>query len=145
MNDFQERFLELLNESNLSRLQLSKLIGVSSTTLNGYFNNDFYPQIDIAIKIAQYFKCSLDYLFGLSDFKSIKYKISLKDMTNNFTANLDVLIKENNTSIAKTMKELNMSEYNYYRWKSGKFPKTINLISVAKHFDISIDFLLGNK
>ena len=36
-----------------------------------------------------------------------------------------------------------MSEYNYYRWKAGLFPKTINLIDIEKYFDVSIDYLVG--
>ena len=67
MNSFQERLSDLLNENNMSRLKLSKIINVSSTTINGYFNDNYYPEINIAIKIAEYFKCSLDYLFGISD------------------------------------------------------------------------------
>ena len=38
-----------------------------------------------------------------------------------------------------------MGEYDYYRWKDGMFPKTINLITIAKYFDVSVDFLVGNK
>lgn len=37
-----------------------------------------------------------------------------------------------------------MSEYNYYRWRDGLLPKTVNLIDIAKYFDISVDYLLGN-
>ena len=42
------------------------------------------------------------------------------------------------------MKALNMSEYNYYRWKNGLFPRTNNLIEIAKYFNVSLDFLVGD-
>lgn len=140
MNNFQERLEELLIENGLNRLQLAKIIGCTSTTINGYFNNDYYPQIDIAIKLSKYFKCSLDYLLGMSD------NVLNSNINNNsFIENFGKLIKEKGLSIACTMKELNMSEYNYYRWKAGKFPKTTNLIDIAKYFDTSIDYLIGDK
>ena len=67
MNGFQERLQELLVENDLSRLQLAKSLNISSTTINGYFNKGYYPKIEIAIGMADYFNCSLDFLFGLSD------------------------------------------------------------------------------
>lgn len=138
MNAFQERLQDLLIENNLNRLQLSKIIGISSTTINGYFNNDYFPQIDIAIKMAEYFNCTLDFLFGLSEDES---HITHNNKT--FIENFDALLKERGLPIAKVLRELGMSEYNYYRWKDGKFPKTINLIEIAKYFDVSIDYLIG--
>ena len=138
MNNFQERLKELLEENSLNRLQLAKAISVSSTTINGYFNNNYYPQIEIAIKMASYFNCSLDYLFGLSE-----EKINNDKSNNSFITNFHNLIKLNKLSIAGTLKALQMSEYNYYRWKKGMFPKTSNLIEIAQFFDVSIDFLVG--
>lgn len=139
MNGFQERLQELIMDNNLNRLQLSKILKISSTTINGYFNNNYYPQINIALEMARYFNCSLDYLFGLSD--EMKNNNS---NTNEFINNFKFLIEQKNLSIAKCLKQLKMSEYNYYRWKNGQFPKTNNLIDIAKYFDISIDWLIGN-
>lgn len=140
MNQFQERLLELMNEFQLNRLQLSKLIGITSTTINGYFNNGYYPQIDIAIKLSNFFNCSLNYLFGLSDERDCN-----DTNKNTFIENFHNLIKENNQSIAKTLADLKMSEYNYYRWKKGMFPKTSNLLEIAKYFDVSVDYLIGRS
>lgn len=140
MNSFQERLQDLLTENNLSRLQLAKRLGLSSTTINGYFNDNYYPQIDIAIKMANYFNCSLDFLFGLSEDVNNNCKNQ-----NSFIENFDKLLKQNKLPIARALREMKMSEYNYYRWKAGKFPKTINLIEIAKFFDTSIDNLIGRS
>ncbi len=139
MNEFQERLQELLEENNLSRLQLAKSLNISSTTINGYFNNGYYPNIEIAIKMANYFNCSLDFLFGLSDINDFSNRNN-----KTFFENLKSLIKSSGISIAQTMKNLKMSEYSYYRWCDGLIPKTINLIDLAKYFDVSIEYLLGN-
>lgn len=139
MNNFQERLNDLLMENNLSRLQLAKTLNISSTTINGYFNRDYYPQIDIAIKIANYFKCSLDYLFGLDD-----NEVNTNNNDKTFMDNLNFLLKDRKVTIAKAMRDMNMSEYNYYRWKAGLYPKTINLLELVKYFDTSLDFLIGN-
>ena len=140
ITEFNERLQELLADNNISRFELAKNINVASTTLNGYFNKGYFPRLDIAIKIADYFGCSIDYLFGFSD------EINDFDKNENaFIDNLNFLIKQNNKSVAKTLSELNMSEYDYYRWKKGMFPKTANLILIAKYFNVPLSFLIGNK
>lgn len=139
MNSFQERLQELLTDNNLSRLQLSKIIGVTSTTINGYFNDDYYPQIDIAIKIVKYFNCSLDYLFGFSD------KFNNNNANHNsFIENFTYVLKDRKFSIASGLRGMGMSEANYYRWKKGLFPKTNNLLEIARFFDVSLDFIVGD-
>ena len=139
MNAFQERLQEFLIENNLSRLQLAKLINVHHETINGYFNDNLYPKIHIAKRLADYFDCSLDYLFGLSD----KIKNNEKNHLT-FVETIKKLTKENNKSIEKIMKELNMSESNYYRWKKGTQPLTSVIITLAKYFDVSVDYIIGN-
>ena len=139
MNEFQERLQELLIENNLSRLQLSKIIKISFETLNGYFNRDFYPELSIAIKLANYFQCSLDYLMGLSEIYNNNDKNELS-----FIETINKLKKENNISIEKLMKAINMSETNFYRWQRGdNTPSMLSLISIAKYFDVSLDYLVG--
>ena len=138
MNKFQERLKELLEDYDLSRLALAKKLSISSTTINGYFNNNYYPTIEIALNMAKFFNCSLDYLFGLTDNISPLYT-----KTSNFIERFNFLMKSKNNSIAKTMEELNMSEYSYYRWKNGLIPKTNKLLDIVKYFDTSLDFILG--
>lgn len=145
MNDFQERLQELLEDNEINRSTLAKIVGVEPTTINGYFNKGYYPRMDILIKIASHFKCSLDYLLGLSDDKKIIYELSLDNYCVNFISNMVNVVKDSRISISKNMKELKMSEYNYYRWKNGRFPKTVNIISFAKHYDVSIDYLVGRS
>lgn len=141
MNEFQERLQDLLVENELSRLQLSKKIGISFETLNGYFNKDFYPELSVAIKIADYFGCSLQYLMGLTeDYQTIDEN----DLS--FIETIRKLLKENNLSIEKLMKSLNMSEANFYRWKNNNNkPAMQSLIAIAKFFDVSIDYLVAGE
>ena len=140
MTEFQERLNELLEENNLSRLKLANIINITSTTINDYFNKNYYPKIDIAIKMAKFFNCSLDFLFGLTEERN---NANLNNQE--FLYNFNLLLNKNKLSISKAMKNLQMSEYNYYRWKKGMFPKTNNLVDIAKYFGASIDFLVGNK
>lgn len=140
MTDFQERLTELMQDNNLTKQSFAKSINKRFSTINEYFLHDYYPQINLAIEIANFFNVSLDYLFGLSDKKENTNKNDKP-----FFENFDILVKTNNKSILNTMLDMNFKESNYYRWKDGKIPKTNNLLTIAKYFDVSLDYLIGNK
>ncbi len=139
--NFKQRLTELLKENGLNRLKLANIIGVSSTTINGYFNDNYYPRIDVAVKMAKEFNCSLDYLFGLDDENFDGFVVN---NLNSFIQNFDILLRQNSLSIVGALKQMNLGEYDYYRWKKGMFPKTSNLIVIAKFFDVSLDMLVGD-
>ncbi len=138
MNNFQERLQDLLIEFNLNRLQLSKKIGISFETLNGYFNKNFYPKLSVALKITKFFNCSLSYLLGLTD------EFNNEDKNNlSFKETLKKLLKQNHLSPEKLMNALHMSEANYYRWQNGTMPTMSSLIAMSQYFNVSIDYLIG--
>ena len=56
------RIRELREESGLKLKELSKIIGVSESTMSLYENGKHEPDSTTLIKIADYFKVSLDYL-----------------------------------------------------------------------------------
>ena len=138
MNEFKERLQDLMGEHNLNRVQLANIIDMSSVSVDDYFNKDYYPQIEVAKRMAKYFNCSLDYLFGLSDERN---KIAYNDKP--FFENLENLLKENKIPITRAMKEMGMSSYNYYRWRNGTYPTTLKLLEIVKYFEVSLDYLVG--
>ena len=138
MNEFQERLQDLLIENNLSRLQLSKLVSISFETLNGYFNKNFYPELSVAVKISNHFKCSIDYLMGLSEDYNNDEKNQLA-----FCETVKCLAKQRKTTVKKVMNDIGMDETNFYRWQRGNNrPSMTSLIAIAKYFEVSVDYLI---
>ena len=90
MNNFKDRLDELLIENNISKNQLSKIVGVRPDTIYGYYRKNLLPEITIAKRIANYFNCSLDYLFGLTEQVTNNDKNDLS-----FANTIKKLIKEN--------------------------------------------------
>ncbi len=142
MDKFTDSLNELLEDSGKNRLTLAKSLQIDPSTINGYFNNGINPHVNIAIKIAAYFGCSLDYLFCLTDSKQTKFTKPEKFDTIIFIQNIDSLLAEDKCSISKLMKDLQMGDKNYYHWKSGKIPKIGNLLSIANYFDVGLDWLI---
>ena len=64
-----ERIRDLRREQKLSQSELADAIGINRATISRIENGDPVMS-DIAVKLAEYFGVSVDYLFGLTDEKS---------------------------------------------------------------------------
>ena len=61
---FSERLNELIFEQEESVLSLSKKLETGKSTLYNYLKGTTYPTLAIAVKIADFFDVSIDYLLG---------------------------------------------------------------------------------
>lgn len=68
MNKFSERIKELRLEKKLSRKELASILFVSERLISYWENNKRECDFDMLLNISNYFKCSIDYLLGKSDF-----------------------------------------------------------------------------
>lgn len=57
---------ELLEKNDISQKEFSTALNVSKSTVSMWKHQNRNPDIDMLIKIAQYFDVSTDYLLGLS-------------------------------------------------------------------------------
>ena len=72
---FSKRLRELLNNANdcsplkktVYQHELAKAIGVTRQSINAYTLGTSYPRLDDAIKIADFFNVTIDYLTGKAD------------------------------------------------------------------------------
>lgn len=67
MNNFAERLKELREERNLSQNDLAREINISVACISRWENNLRVPNIDSIIILCKFFKCSSDYLIGLTN------------------------------------------------------------------------------
>lgn len=142
MDTFIDNLKDLIDETGLSLRQLAKKSGVSAMQYSRYLNWSI-PTIDTTLKIAKYFNCSLDYLFGLSEDKNNK---RYKTYDYNFSCFLDnyrKLLDENKISHYKFMKNSNYDESIIRHWKAGSIPRLDIIYYIAKNLGGSIDELIG--
>ena len=64
---FPKRLRELMEEQHLSQHQLSKSTNISQASIARWLSDERRPGIDSLIVLADYFKCSIDYLVGRED------------------------------------------------------------------------------
>ncbi len=64
---FGRKLKELRLEKNINQSELSKIIGVSPSTVGMYERDQRFPDKDMLTKIADYFEVSVDYILGRTD------------------------------------------------------------------------------
>ena len=142
MLDFK-RLKDLREDHDLTQIEMAEILGVKRSTYSLWeLGINIIPLSKLAI-FADYFKCSLDYVLGLSsqkrsyelvegiDFKIVGSNIK-KIRTNN------KLSQENIASL------LNISQACVTRYEKGLIEiSTSNLYEFAKYFKVSINDLCG--
>lgn len=137
---FGERLDELFYENRITPETLAKEAELDLSGIYKYLRNELLPSTENVIKIAEYFNCSVDYLFGLCD---VFYVQKFLPYTN-FAPNFRRILKKNNCTRYKIHKETKISQQSLHSWFHGiRLPNISNLITLAKYFDCSVDYLLG--
>ena len=69
MSIFSERLKELRSQKNLSQQELSKIIGISKSSINMYERGEREPGLETVGAFADFFDVQTDYLLGKHDNK----------------------------------------------------------------------------
>ena len=137
---FQDTLEELLLSNNLKMSDLAEKTGIAPSRLYSYKRGEDIPSFDNAIKIAEVFECSFDYLFGLSDEnKKENYKISSTP-----TKRFQELITQSGLTRYKISKLTGIDEAKLSSWYTGKkIPTLSSLYLLAKGLSCSLDYRAG--
>ena len=142
VSSFYERLSELLFDSKTDKKLIAKELDIDISQIYKYLRDTHMPNFKNAIKIAEYFNCSFDYLFGLKDdYARVNYK-ELPAFSEQFKG----ILKENKISKYYLNKKTNTPNQRISDWISGKrMPSMQNLILIAKTFNWSLDYIIGNE
>ena len=72
---FVKRLTELMEEINISEIDLAKKVDTTNVTISRYLSGKRKPRIEIASKIANVFSVSTDYLLGRSNIRNSEQQI----------------------------------------------------------------------
>ena len=118
---FVKRLLELLDENDITQIELAKRIGITNVTISRYIGVERKPRIEIVVKMAEFFHVSTDYLLGLSDV--------WETFENNNASVSKIHSKLDSMRLLNTKKELSNSQINM----------------IVKLIDANKDFILPLK
>ena len=143
MEKFINVLNDLLNEKGIKATKLAKDLHFShESVIYSWSNAGKIPKLDKAVAIADYFECSLDYLFGRTEnFEKIKTKKKI-----NFGTQLKKTLKEKNITQIQLIKDLNLSGGYLYNWITlNAMPRMDLVIRIADYLGVSLDYLVGRE
>lgn len=136
MDKFSDILKDLIQDKSKSLRQIAKESGISSSQLSKYLKGTI-PNVEISIKLANYFECGLDYLYGFVDTKSHKQYCDFE--LDYFLENYLRMLKTNNLSHWKLCGKIGLSESCIRHWKNGETPKMSTIILIAEALGVSLD------
>lgn len=142
LSKFAERLKELVDESGLSASDIGDKLCLGNSAISHYLSGRYLPSLQAAIKIADFFNCSLDYLLGLSDYNSDKNFKTCPPFGERFKA----ICKEKGVSRYKLKELANVSETTMRYWVNGTtLPSLTSIALIADKLKCTVDYLIGRE
>ena len=139
---FTETLNDLMLENNIKAIDLAKAIGLGTSALSRFTRGQRLPNLDSLVKLANYFKCSTDYLLGLEDDNYTQDFLPCPP----FNERLAFLLNYFHRSSYSVYSNTDISQARFYDWKNGvSIPKVDNVVKLAQIFDCSVDFIIGRS
>ena len=140
---FIEVFKDLLIERGIGIQELSRKTMIDDSVLYDHLHGSL-PKINYAVKIANFFDCSLNYLMGLDELPKETEFTQNYDIKC-FSDRYDSLLEENRVTHHKLTKVCGLNYSSHYAWQHGAEPSMNSLIIIASYFGTSIDYLIGRN
>ncbi len=135
-----ERIKELMFDHNKTVNDLSSDLNIEASLIYRCLRGEGLLQTIYLLKIADYFSCSLDFLFGLED---ELYSIHLLQYPQ-FGDRLIKIYNEKGLTEYHVMKDTKISRARLHDWRCNlRLPTPENLIILANYFDCSLDYIVG--
>lgn len=136
---FAERLNELIYEEKLTARQLAEKLKIPEATVSYWVNGKQMVSLKYALVLADFFKCSLDYLIGRSDDASNSASHPLIP----FNIRLRQVLSENGESRYSLNKNTKFKDGYFSNWDKGAMPQMLTLVELADILDCSVDYLVG--
>ena len=141
LSNFSERLSDLMFEKSLTMEQLGDALGISKATASRWKSGKQGLSLSNALRLADYFSCSLEFLAARSDTKLDFTPRSYPP----FYERLNQVMKEHGKSRYRIVRETKLSDGNFYSWKKGGDPLLQTVIDLADYFGCSIDYFIGRE
>ncbi|MDE6869904.1 MAG: helix-turn-helix domain-containing protein [Clostridia bacterium] len=144
---FNSNIRILRKDFNISQLQLAKESGLGKSAISYWELGTDTPNAKEIIILSRYFQVSTDYILKMSNDSTSVYRSDYLDCDMSvFNKRLKELRLKNNLSQCQLAKNLNLSQPAIYYWELGKrTPNAQVIVTLAKYFGVTTDYLLGES
>lgn len=139
---FSERLKEIMFDRNDMKSEaLAKEIGTAGSTVRTWLNATNEISLENAIKIADFFHCSLDYLAGKTETDQEIIPHSLPP----FYDNLRLVMKQTGKTRYRITKETAIKDAFFTNWRKGQMPMLSSVCELADYMHVTLDYLTGRE
>lgn len=138
---FQKRINELADETDLKKVDLAKVGNFDYRSLSNALVYGIVPTTTTLIKMADYFKVSMDYLLGRTEKNDY-----IESSNETFQMRFENLCKEKGVTHYKVSQDCFFDKSNISRWLTKGYLPTLEILDmITKYFNVSIDYILGRS
>ena len=138
---FQKRINELADETDLKKVDLAKVGNFDYRSLSNALVYGIVPTTTTLIKMADYFKVSMDYLLGRTEKNDY-----IESSNETFQMRFENLCKEKGVTHYKVSQDCFFDKSNISRWITKGYLPTLEILDmITKYFNVSIDYILGRS
>lgn len=139
LSKFPERLKELMEERGLRSEGLAREAHIAGSSVRSWLRGESVPSFPNAIRLADYFHCSLDYLVGAREMAD---EVSPRPLPP-FYPRLRALMQEAGVTRFRMTKETPIQDAFFTNWSKGQQPLLITLCTLAEYLHLSLDYLVG--
>ena len=138
---FSEIMAELMIEQGLSSDKLASELGLSGSSVRRWRLGSHNIYLHNAVRLAEYFNCSLEFLIGRTD---VKLDFTPKTCPPFYERLRDVM-EENGVTWYKIVKDGIVSDHNLSVWKKGTSPYLQSVVPIVDYLGLTVDYLVGRE
>ena len=138
---FQKRINELVDETELKKVDLAKVGNFDYRSLSNAIVYGIIPTTSTLVRMADYFKVSMDYLLGRTEKNDY-----IESSNTTFQERFEKLCEEKGVTHYKVSQDCFFDKSNISRWLSKGYLPTLEILDmITKYFNVSIDYILGRS
>ncbi len=142
LSKFAETLKYLISERDINQKQLAQELEITHSSVTRYLKGMREPTVSAAIKIADYFSVSMEFLLGFDTDSRLESYGKSKPVGEQ----IEKLVTSNGLTGYEFCKKCNIANPNYYYWVNGTHePSVDNLKKIADFFNMTIDEVLGRE
>lgn len=139
----ETKFAELRLDNDLKQKDIANILKVKENNYSKWERGVTDIPLDKSNELSNYYKCSFDYLFGLSNSNNYSKKnIDLKLLPKRLLE----LRKERNLTQEQISKDVGFHQRTYAHYEDGsRIPTTFKVFYIALYYKVSFDYLVGKS
>ena len=136
MSIFSERLKELMAEREIRSETLARETHIAGSSIRSWLRGDSFPTFSSAVKLADFFSCSLA---GLSD----KFESVSPRPLPPFYPRLRHIMEEQGVTRFWVTEHTHIKDAFFTNWSHGQLPILPTLSALASCLNVSLDYLVG--